>query len=133
MDTEEIIINLKILHKLEKNQKLITRGSYLNVESPSLIPEFLRSDLAKYIVLGAMLGLLFVGVYFGYNQYRHNQNLKTMQPCFDLYTNGQQQLNNSNVICCGYCLIKKKTPQHSYIGNSCFCKGVEKAEGVFRV
>ena len=42
MDIEEIMINLKILHKLEKNQKLITRGSYLNVETPSLVPEFLR-------------------------------------------------------------------------------------------
>ena len=42
MEVEEIIINLKILQKLEKNQKRITRGSYLNVESPSLIPEFIR-------------------------------------------------------------------------------------------
>ena len=42
MEIEEIIINLKILQKLEKNQKLITRGSYLNVEAPSLIPEFIR-------------------------------------------------------------------------------------------
>jgi len=42
MDLEEIIINLKILQKLEKNQKLITRGAYLNVETHSLIPEFLR-------------------------------------------------------------------------------------------
>jgi hypothetical protein len=42
MDVEEIIINLKILQKLEKNQKLITRGAYLNVETTSLIPEFLR-------------------------------------------------------------------------------------------
>jgi hypothetical protein len=42
MDIEEIIINLKILQKLEKNQKLITRGAYLNIESPSLIPEFIR-------------------------------------------------------------------------------------------
>ena len=42
MDSEETIINLKILQKLEKNQKLITRGAYLNIEPPSLIPEFLR-------------------------------------------------------------------------------------------
>jgi predicted transglutaminase-like cysteine proteinase len=42
MDIEEIIINLKILQKLEKNQKLITRGAYLNIEAPSLIPEFIR-------------------------------------------------------------------------------------------
>ena len=42
MDSEETIINLKILQKLEKNQKLITRGSYLNIEPPSLIPECLR-------------------------------------------------------------------------------------------
>lgn len=42
MDIEETIINLKILQKLEKNQKLITRGAYLNIEPPSLIPEFIR-------------------------------------------------------------------------------------------
>ena len=42
MDIEEVIINLKILQKLEKNQKHITRGAYLNIEAPSLIPEFIR-------------------------------------------------------------------------------------------
>ena len=42
MDIEEIIINLRILNQLNKNQKLITRGSYLNIEAPSLIPEFIR-------------------------------------------------------------------------------------------
>ena len=42
MDIEEIIINLKILQSLDKNQKLVTRGSYINTESPSLIPEFIR-------------------------------------------------------------------------------------------
>ena len=42
MDIEEIIINLKILSQLDKNQKLITRGAYINIEGPSLIPEFVR-------------------------------------------------------------------------------------------
>ena len=42
MDIEEIIINLKILGQLDKNQKLITRGAYINIEGPSLIPEFIR-------------------------------------------------------------------------------------------
>jgi len=42
MDIEEIVINLKILSQLNKNQKLITRGSYINIEAPSLIPEFIR-------------------------------------------------------------------------------------------
>ncbi len=42
MDPEETIINLKILQKLEKNQKLITRGAYLNIEPPSLIRECIR-------------------------------------------------------------------------------------------
>ncbi len=42
MDIEEIIINLKLLNKVEKNQKLITRGEYLNVEPKSLVPEFIR-------------------------------------------------------------------------------------------
>ena len=42
MDIEEIVINLKILSQLDKNQKLTTRGSYINIEGPSLIPEFVR-------------------------------------------------------------------------------------------
>ncbi len=42
MDIEEIIINLKLLNKVEKNQKIITRGEYLNVEPKSLVPEFIR-------------------------------------------------------------------------------------------
>ena len=42
MDLEEIIVNLRVLNKLDKHQKLITRGAYLNIESPSLIPESVR-------------------------------------------------------------------------------------------
>jgi hypothetical protein len=42
MDIEEIVINLKLLETLDKNQKLVTRDSYLNIESRSLIPEFIR-------------------------------------------------------------------------------------------
>lgn len=42
MDTEEIFINLKVLESLDKNQKLISRGKFLNVEPISIIPEFAR-------------------------------------------------------------------------------------------
>jgi len=42
METEEIIINLKLLQQVEKGQKLITRDAYLNIESTTLIPECLR-------------------------------------------------------------------------------------------
>jgi hypothetical protein len=42
MDIEEIIINLKLLNKVEKNQKIITRGEYLNVEPKTIIPECIR-------------------------------------------------------------------------------------------
>ena len=42
MNSEEIIINLKVLESLEKNQKLISRGSYLNIEHVSIVPESLR-------------------------------------------------------------------------------------------
>ena len=42
MDTEEVIINLKVLEGLEKNQKLISRGQYINIEPQSIIPEALR-------------------------------------------------------------------------------------------
>lgn len=39
---EEIVINLKLLATLDKNQKLITRDSFFNIEARSLVPEFLR-------------------------------------------------------------------------------------------
>ena len=42
MDTEEIFINLKVLESLDKNQKLISRGKFLNIEPISIIPEFAR-------------------------------------------------------------------------------------------
>mgnify|MGYP006153763691 CR=1 FL=1 len=42
MDIEEIIINLKILEKIEIQQKLITRDTYLNIEPQSLVPEWFR-------------------------------------------------------------------------------------------
>lgn len=42
MEIEEIIINLKLLNKVEKNQKLITRGEYLNIEPKTIIPECIR-------------------------------------------------------------------------------------------
>ena len=39
---EDIIIDLKILSLLNQNNKLVTGGSYLNVEQPNLIPEFFK-------------------------------------------------------------------------------------------
>ena len=43
MDSEEIIINLKLLQQVEKGQKLVTRDAYLNIETGYLfIPEGLR-------------------------------------------------------------------------------------------
>ncbi len=42
MDIDEIVINLKLLETLDKNQKLVTRDAYLNIEPRSLIPEFVR-------------------------------------------------------------------------------------------
>ena len=42
MDNEEILINLKVLHSLQKNQKLISRGQFINIEPLSIIPEAIR-------------------------------------------------------------------------------------------
>ncbi len=39
---DDIIIDLKILALLNQNNKLVTGGSYLNVEQPNLIPEFFK-------------------------------------------------------------------------------------------
>ena len=42
MEREEVIINLKLIESVQKMQKLTTRDVYLNIESPSLIPECVR-------------------------------------------------------------------------------------------
>ncbi len=42
MEPEEIFINLKVLQGLNKNQKLISRGQYINIEPQSIIPEGIR-------------------------------------------------------------------------------------------
>ena len=42
MDKEEIMVNLKVLEGLQKNQKIVSRGQYINIEIESIVPEFLR-------------------------------------------------------------------------------------------
>ena len=42
MDVEEIIINLTIISQVERGNRLMTRGSYLNIEPRSIIPESIR-------------------------------------------------------------------------------------------
>ena len=42
MDVEEIIINLTIISQIEKGNRLMTRGSYLNIEPKALVPECIR-------------------------------------------------------------------------------------------
>ena len=39
---DDITVNLKLLARVQKHQKIITRDSFLNVESKSLIPECVR-------------------------------------------------------------------------------------------
>ena len=41
-EIDDILINLKVLESLEINKKLITRDTYLNVETKNIIPEGLR-------------------------------------------------------------------------------------------
>jgi hypothetical protein len=42
MECEEIIVNLNVLGQLKKGQKLCTRGTFLDIEVPCLIPECIR-------------------------------------------------------------------------------------------
>lgn len=42
MDREEIIVNLKLLESIQKQQKLTVRDVYLNIEPSSIIPECIR-------------------------------------------------------------------------------------------
>lgn len=42
MDIDEVLVNLKVLEQIQVNQKLISRGPYLNIEYESVVPEFFR-------------------------------------------------------------------------------------------
>ncbi len=42
MNADELAINLRLLASVGKNQKIVTRDAYLNIEAPSLVPEGLR-------------------------------------------------------------------------------------------
>jgi len=42
MNVEEIIINLKLLSQVEKGQKIITKDTYLNIETRTVVPECIR-------------------------------------------------------------------------------------------
>jgi hypothetical protein len=42
INIEVVRVNLTVLAKVEKNQKLATRDRYLNIEVRSLVPEFVR-------------------------------------------------------------------------------------------
>jgi hypothetical protein len=42
MEPEEIIVNLNVLRQLKKGQKLSTRGAFLDIEAPHMIPECIR-------------------------------------------------------------------------------------------
>jgi hypothetical protein len=42
MNTEEIIVNLNVLRQLKKGQRLCTRGAFLDIETPHLVPECIR-------------------------------------------------------------------------------------------
>lgn len=39
---EEVIVNLNVIAQLKKGQKLSTRGEYLDIEAPCLVPECIR-------------------------------------------------------------------------------------------
>tara|TARA_B110000285_G_scaffold25144_1_gene24164 strand:+ start:907 stop:1332 length:426 start_codon:yes stop_codon:yes gene_type:complete len=42
MEFEEVLVNLRVIEQVQVNQKLISRGPYLNIEYESVIPEFIR-------------------------------------------------------------------------------------------
>ena len=42
MDIDEVLVNLKVLEQIQVNQKLISRGPYLNIEYESIVPEWVR-------------------------------------------------------------------------------------------
>lgn len=42
MDADEVVVNLKVLGKVGKQQKIVTRDAYFNIEVKSIVPECVR-------------------------------------------------------------------------------------------
>lgn len=42
MEIDEVLVNLKVIEQIQVDQKLISRGPYLNIEYQSIVPEFIR-------------------------------------------------------------------------------------------
>ena len=42
MEPEEIIVNLNVIRQIKKGQRLSTRGEFLDIETPYLVPECIR-------------------------------------------------------------------------------------------
>ncbi len=42
LEYDEVIVNLKVISNITVNSKLYTKGSLLNLEQPSVVPESLR-------------------------------------------------------------------------------------------
>jgi len=47
MNINDILVNLKVLEKVEINQKLISKGKFLNIEYDSIIPLSIRRWLRQ--------------------------------------------------------------------------------------
>jgi len=41
-ETDEIMINLKVLASIEQNKKIVTRDTFLNIETRQIVPEWAR-------------------------------------------------------------------------------------------
>lgn len=71
MDYEDILVNLKVLEKVEVNEKLISRGKYLNIEYASIVPVSIRrwirqdnrNEMLKKIKLVIQSGLNILNEY----------------------------------------------------------------------
>lgn len=42
MDADEVVVNLKVLGKVGKQQKIVTRDAFFNIEVKSIVPECVR-------------------------------------------------------------------------------------------
>ena len=47
MDIDEVLVNLKVLEQIQVNQKLISRGTYLNIEYESIVQSLLEDGTPR--------------------------------------------------------------------------------------
>lgn len=129
MEIEEVYINLKVLENLNKNQKLISRGPYLNIEPNSIIPEAIRrwhrqdsrDEMLKKInlVVNTAIDYILQKRQIAQAMETHNTSLNTMRQHTGIRSQLSEMSNEKNLLF-GTEQHKEGHDMHIYLENALY-------------